>query len=127
MRAQLLYNGYNHMWTTGNKRQQQETLFPLQEEGRERGRKEGRGRGVGIVGISRRRYELPVKRLKAEFYGWQLHFLPTGLSPPPLFLFPTICVLKDEGMRLARAKEKEWIIRSEEYTKETRWEGKQRV
>lgn len=114
------------MWTTGNKQQQQETVSSATRRKRER--KEGRGGGgMGIVGISRRRYELPVKRLKAEFYGWQLHFLPTGLSPPPLFLFPTICVLKDEGMRLARAKEKEWIIRSEEYTKETQWEGKQRA
>lgn len=57
------------MWTTGKKR---EKLLPLEQEGKRGGEMEREKES--IVGISWRQFELPVKRLKAELCGWQLHF-----------------------------------------------------
>lgn len=57
------------MWTTGKKKAV--TSGTRRKGGRDGERERER---ESIVGISWRQFELPVKRLKAELCGWQLHF-----------------------------------------------------
>lgn len=64
-------------------------LWNEEESGGERWRE--KNREDGIVGISWRQFELPVKQLNAELCGWQLHFADRPWSSPSLSFTLSLC------------------------------------